>query len=197
MRILIPAVAAVFLCATPVMAADNALPLPGAYTLDPSHTSITFKLNHVGFSHFTGRFDKMEGHATFDAAAPEKSTLDVTVNTASIDTNVGELDESLQTENWFDAMKFPAATFHATKIVRTGPRSAKITGDFTLHGITHTLTLDTVLVGAGKMPMIGKQVMGFSASTKFNRSLYGISNGEPMVGDEVTLQIETEFDKDE
>ncbi|MGB9152168.1 MAG: YceI family protein [Alphaproteobacteria bacterium] len=172
-------------------------PMPaGVYTLDPKHTSVIFTLNHLGFSRFTGRFDRVEGHYTYDPVAPEKSDLDVTIYPDSIDTNVAELDEILRTENWFNTLKFPQATFHLTHIELTGDKTAKITGDFTLHDVTHRLTLDAVLVGAGKMPFLGTPVMGFSATGHFNRSDYGISNSVPMVGDRVDLEINTEFDKE-
>ncbi len=172
-------------------------PVPaGAYTLDNRHTSITFKISHLGFSHFTGRFDKVTGSFDYNAAMPEQSILDVVIATGSIDTNDAELDDDLRGENWFDALKFPHATFHATQIDSTGDNKARITGDFTLHGVTHRLTLDAYLVGAGEIPFSTTHVIGFSASGKFDRSDYGISNLEPMIGDEVTLQIESEFDKE-
>ncbi len=168
----------------------------GIYGLDNRHTSVTFKISHLGFSHFTGRFDHVEGSYDYNAAAPEQSDLSVTLYPNSIDTNDAELDDTLRGENWFDAQRYPRATFHATRIDRIGDNTAKITGDFTLHNVTHSLTLDTVLVGAGTMPFSDTAVMGFSATGTFNRSDYGIANLEPMIGDEITLQIETEFDKE-
>ena len=169
----------------------------GTYKLDPHHTSVIFTINHLGFSSFVGRFDHAEGEYSFDPTAPEKSTLDVTVYPASIDTNVAELDESLQGATWFDTPKFPKATFHATQITVTGDKTATITGDFTVHGVTHNLSLDVTLIGAGKMPMLGTQVMGFHATGHFQRSAFGIRNLEPMVGDDVALYINSEFDKEE
>lgn len=178
-------------------AAAAADPMPGGvYRLDPRHTSVIFKISHLGFSNFTGRFDHVEGEYDYDPAAPEKSGLDVTLYPGSVDTNDEELDDTLRGENWFDTLKYPRATFHATHIELTGEKTAKITGDFTLHDVTHALTLDAVLVGAGTMPFLGTQVMGFSARGHFNRSDYGISNLEPMVGDEITLEINVEFDKE-
>jgi polyisoprenoid-binding protein YceI len=168
----------------------------GPYTLDRHHTSITFKISHLGFSHFTGRFDKFDGVFTYNPTAPEQSTLDVTIYPDSIDTNDSELDEDLRGENWFNPIKFPHATFHSTHMEPMSDGHAKITGDFTLHGMTHEMILDIVLVGAGEVPFTGEKVIGISASGAFDRSAYGISNLEPMVGDEVSLQIESEFDKE-
>lgn len=128
----------------------------GTYQLDPNHTSITFKINHLGFSHYTGRFDKMDATLKFDSANPENSALDVTIIPNSIDTNNAKLEEELRGENFFNVIKFPTMTFKATKIVRTGPTTGTITGDFTMLGVTHSVTLNTTLVGAGIMPMIKK-----------------------------------------
>ncbi len=168
----------------------------GAYTLDPQHTSVVFHINHLGFSSFVGRFDHVEGQYSYDPAAPEKSTLDVTAYPDSIDTNDAELDEALRGGNWFNILKFPRATFHATHIEITGDKTAKVTGDFTLHDVTHSLTLDVVMTGSGIAPLLGTQVMGFRANGHFNRSDYGIRNLAPMIGDDVALEINTEFDKD-
>ena len=169
----------------------------GTYTLDPRHTSVTFKIMHLGFSWFTGRFDHTEGEFNWSPDAPDQSTLDVTITASSIDTNDRELDETLGGENWFDTLKYPRATFHATRIEGLGQGHARITGDFTLHGQTHTVVLDTVLIGAGTNPVDGSHVMGFSACGSFDRSDYGISNLEPLVGDKINLQIESEFDKED
>ncbi len=178
--------------------AETAQEMPsGLYTLDPRHTSVIFKINHLGFSHFTGRFDKVEGNYDFQADTPEQSVLDVTIYPYSVDTNDQELDDALRSENWFSALKYPKATFHAIHIERVSENTAKITGDFTLLGETHTLVLDATLVGAGKEPFLGTEVMGFNAVGTFKRSNYGMNNLEPFIGDEVTLEIDSEFDKDD
>lgn len=191
--------------AQPAPAAETAAPAaPGAatvpsgiYQLDPSHASVTFKINHLGFSRYTGRFDKMEAMLNFDNATPEKSELNVTVYPNSVDTNNAKLEEELRGDKWLNVIKFPRATFHSTKIERTGPTTGKVTGDFTMLGVTHTLVLDTTLIGAGENLFFKKPVIGFSATGALRRSDYGFSNMLPMVGDDVTLEIEAEFDKAE
>jgi len=169
----------------------------GTYQLDPNHTSITFKINHLGFSRYTGRFDKMEATLNFDGGAPEKSGLNVTIYPNSIDTNNAKLEEELRGDKFFDVIKYPRASFQSTAIQRTGPNTAKVTGDFTLMGTTHALTLDVTAIGAGIRPMDQKKVLGFSATSSFKRSDYGLQNLLPLVGDDVTLEIEAEFDKAE
>jgi polyisoprenoid-binding protein YceI len=167
----------------------------GTYQLDPNHTSITFKINHLGFSYYTGRFDKMEGTLNYNSAAPEQSALQVTIYPNSIDTNNGKLEEELRTDKWFNVIQYPRAAFQSMKIERTGPTTGKLTGEFTLMGQTHELALDVTLVGAGENMMLKKPVLGFSAVGTLKRSDYGLTNLIPLVGDDVKLEIEAEFDK--
>jgi polyisoprenoid-binding protein YceI len=186
---------------TPVARADASPDIKdmpaGAYQLDPNHASITFKINHLGFSHYTGRFDQMEATLNFNPAAPEQSALNVTVYPNSVNTNNAKLEEELRGDKFFDVIKNPRATFQSTKIERTGPTTGKITGDFTFMGVTHTLTLDVTLIGAGTRPMDSKKVIGFSATGTMRRSDWGLTNLLPLVGDDVNLEIEAEFDKAE
>jgi polyisoprenoid-binding protein YceI len=186
---------------SPVARADSstdvsAMPA-GTYQLDPNHASITFKINHLGFSHYTGRFDQMEATLNFNPAAPDQSALNVTIYPNSINTNNAKLEEELRGDKYFDVIKFPRATFQSTKIERTGSAAGKVTGDFTFLGVTHTLTLDVTLVGAGTRPMDSKKVIGFSATGTMKRSDWGLTNLLPLVGDDVALEIEAEFDKAE
>ena len=168
----------------------------GLYRIDPDHTSVTFKINHLGFSHYTGRFDKIEGYMNFNSNEPEQSTLDIVVYPNSIDTNNPKLEEDLRTAQWFNVIQFPRATFHATRIDRTGAMTGKVKGDLTLLGITRSLVLDVTFVGTGTSSFAKKQVLGFSAVTTLDRSDYGMSNLLPMLGNQVVLEIEAEFDKD-
>lgn len=169
----------------------------GLYKIDPDHTSVTFKINHLGFSRYTGRFDKIEGYMNFNNNQPEASTVDVTVYTNSINVNNTKLEEDLRTNHWFNVIEFPRATFHATRIDRTGPMTGKVSGDFTLLGIKRRLILDATFIGTGVNEFNKKQVLGFSAVGSFERSDFGMSNLLPMLGNEVLLEIEAEFDKAE
>ncbi|MDX2027397.1 MAG: YceI family protein [Alphaproteobacteria bacterium] len=188
----------VLVLSAPAHAADAAPAASGAYQLDNSHASITFKINHLGFSRYTGRFDKMEGTLNFNSEAPEKSAVDVTIYPNSVDTNNVKLEEELRSsDKGFDVIKHPRATFRSTKVERTSPTTGKVTGDFTFMGVTHPVTLDVTLIGSGAHPMNKKPVIGFSASGSFKRSDYGYTAFLPMVGDEVSLQIEAEFNKAE
>jgi len=169
----------------------------GLYKIDPDHTSVTFKINHLGYSHYTGRFDRIEGYMNFNNNIPEQSNINITVYPNSIDTNNPKLEEDLRGDKWFNVIKFPRATFRSNHIERTGATTGKVTGDFTFLGIQRPLTLDVTFIGTGTNLFSKHQVLGFSAVGTFDRSDYGMSNLLPMLGNEVVLEIETEFDKDE
>jgi polyisoprenoid-binding protein YceI len=200
LRVILLMILCAAVCAAPGAArADATLDIKtapyGLYKIDPDHTSITFKINHLGFSHYTGRFDRVEGFMNFNNNEPEQSTADITVFTNSIDTNNAKLEEDLRTNQWFDVIRYPHATFHATRIDRTGATTGKVTGDFTLLGIKRRMTLDVTFVGTGVNPVTKQQVLGFSAIGIFDRSDYGLSNMLPLLGNEVVLEIEAEFDR--
>lgn len=176
--------------------ADDLKKIPGGtFQLDPRHASVTFKITHLGFSRYTGRFNKMEATLKYDNITPAKSTLEATVYPGSVDTNDKQLEDELRDPKWFNAEKYPAAVFKSTKIEITSPTTAKITGDLTMMGITHPILLDATLLGAGEHPMSKKSVLGFSATGVLTRSVFGFTNGLPFVGDDVALQIEAEFNK--
>lgn len=167
----------------------------GKYLVDPSHTSVTFYVSHLGLSPFASRFDKIGGEMTFDSEQPEKSKLQITLDPASINTNSAELDEKLRADDGLNPKKYPTMTFVSTKIERTGPTTGLITGDFTMMGVTKPVTLDVVFVGAGIHPFSKKQAMGFSATGKLLRSDFGFTKWAPLVGDEIKMQISAEFNQ--
>lgn len=167
----------------------------GVYALDPNHASITFRVLHLGFSRYTGRFDKFDATLDFDSANPENSKLDVIINPNSVNTNNAKLEEELKAEPYFNTVKFPAMTFVATKIERTGDTTGTITGDFTMLGVTRSVTLDATFIGGGEHPMMKKPTLGFSATGSLKRSAFGLEKLIPMVGDDVTFDVQAEFNK--
>ena len=184
--------------ATPVWSATTELKtIPsGVYALDPNHASIVFRVLHLGFSRYTGRFDKFDAKLDFDSVNPENSKLDVTINPNSVNTNNAKLEEELKAEPYFNTVKFPAMTFVATKIERTGDTTGKITGDFTMLDVTQSVTLDTTFIGGGEHPMKKTPTLGFSATGSLKRSAFGLQKLIPMVGDDVSFEIQAEFMKE-
>lgn len=178
----------------------------GTYKLDPTHASVTWKVSHMGLSRYTARFTKFDATLDLDTKSPEKSKVDVTLDPSSLKTDYPnpekvDFDKELTGKDWMNTAEFPEVKFVATKLVKTGKDKAgneigKMTGDLTFLGVTKPLTLDVVLVGATVAhPMTKGAALGFSASGVLKRSEWGFSKYVPMIGDDVTLQIEAEFQK--
>ena len=165
---------------------------PVEYVFDLSHTSIEFYVNHMGFSNFQGEFQKFDGKLVFDEAKPEASSVSVTIDANSIDTDVKALDDHLKSADFFDTAKFADLKFVSKSIKVTGKNTGVITGDLTMHGVTKEVSLDATLNKSGVNPIVKKQSVGFSATAKVMRSDFGITKYVPGVGDEVTIRIETE-----
>ncbi|CAN7324839.1 YceI family protein [Phenylobacterium sp. LjRoot164] len=185
-------------------AAQNTAP-PGEYKLDNTHASVTFRVNHLGLSRYTARFTDIAGKLNFDPANPAAMTVEATVDPKSLETDFPldepDFDAELAGPKWLDAGKFPTIAFKSTKVELTGANTAKVTGDFTLHGVTRPLTLDVTFNGgyaAGGMDPSGARI-GFSAKGEIKRSDFGIAYGVPAPGtnfgvsDAVEIIIEAEF----
>lgn len=174
----------------------------GHYTLDKSHTSLIFRVNHLGFSTYTGAFTTYDATLEFDPANPSAMKFDGTVDVASLTLSnppAGFVADLLGAA-WFEAEKFPTISFRSTAVEVTGANSANVTGDFTLHGVKKPLILAVTFNGgyAGH-PYDPNARVGFSATGTIKRSDYGIAYGVPEpgttmgVGDDVQLILEAEF----
>lgn len=173
----------------------------GAYAIDKDHTEVRFSWNHLGLSRQSGRFLDVSGTLEFDPAEPEAAYADVTIQLASLSTGVPALDDALmKTRDFFDVETFPTATFKSTAVKRTGGKTARMTGDLTMNGATHSATLEVTWNFTGEHPMAqinpvyaGVFASGFSATTQIRRSDWGITRTIPYVSDEIEIAIETEM----
>ena len=138
------------------------------------HAFVEFKINHLGVSWLKGRFNDFDGTFVYDEASPEKSSVQVTIKTASIDSNHGERDKHLRGSDFLDVKKFPEAKFVSTKVESTGKGTAKIHGDLTLHGVTKAITIDAVEIGGGKDPWGGFR-RGFEGKVTLTLADFGIN----------------------
>lgn len=164
----------------------------GTYTLDPTHTDVLVEWTHFGFSKPSAHFGITEGKLVYDADDASKSSVEVTIPVTAIDTFVPKLDEHLKGADFFDAGKFPTATFKSTSVAAAGTNKLTVTGDLTVKGITKPVTLDVTLNGAGEHPMAKKQAIGFSATGTLKRTDFGVGAYAPNVSDDVQLRITTE-----
>ena len=185
--------------AAPLAAASIDAP-SGKYEADLSHTSVTWRVKHLGLSNYTARFAKIASTVDLDAANPANSKLLVTIDANSVRTDFPftdkvDFDKEIGGGGRFlEGSKFPEIRFVSTKIVVTGDKTAKITGDLTLRGVTKPVTLDAVLNGTTKAnPQMGAERVGVSARGTINRSDWGMSFGTQFVSDAVELQIEAEY----
>jgi len=188
--------------AAPGVTSTKPADLPaGNYVLDKTHAVLTAKLTHMGFSNYTLRFTKLDASFTYDPKAPEASKISVTVDPASIDTATGadafglKFNKELAGDGWLEAGKFPTITFVSSKVDVGDGHKGKVMGDLTFHGVTKPVVLDVTFNGVGSGFAPGSVKTGFSASTMIKRSEYGVGKYAPLVGDDVTLNIEVEFDK--
>ncbi len=178
-------------------------PVPAArYELDKSHSSIHFKVKHLGLSNYTARFTDFTINLGFDMDNPEASKVIATVNPNSIKTdypfpNKKNFDKFLsQNENWFNSKKFPKITFNSTKIKRTSAQKGIMEGNLTMLGVTKPAKFKVTFNGSYKnKPFSNVPALGFSAIGKIKRSDWGFDTFVPSIGDEVEIIIETEFHK--
>jgi len=167
----------------------------GSYQIDPAHTSVLFKINHMGMSTFVGRFNESEASLEFDPAHMENAKLTALIKIPSIDVNNTDLEETLKGSSWFDAEKYPQAFFKTESVVMLDDTHAKFSGNLTLHGVTAPIVLNVVFNGAGNNMLSGKYTLGFSATTRFKRSQFGMDYLIPAVGDAVDVEVFAEFQK--
>ena len=196
-------VAAAAAADTPAVPPPSPLKIPaGTYTLDKPHASLIFKVGHLGFSNFTGRFTRFDATLQFDPAHPAAAKVEVTIDPRSIESDnpPASFLAMLQGADWLDAARYPQMTFRSTRVTALGPKKLRVRGDLTLHGVTRPVDLDVTFNGgyAGH-PMDPHARIGFSAHGWLKRSAFGISFGIPEPGsqmgvsDVLELFIEAEF----
>ncbi len=173
------------------------IPLTGSWTIDPMHTNVNFSIRHFGISQVRGRFDDVAGTITADAAHPENSSVQVTIQATSINTNVKMRDDDLRSDHYFDAAKYPQITFQSTKIEKGKNGAFVADGNLTIHGVTKEVTLPFRVVGPIKDPFGGTR-FGLETETHINRIDYGVGNGQTLangdfaVGNDVDVIISLE-----
>jgi polyisoprenoid-binding protein YceI len=178
-------------CATPTTDPQE-LPA-GDWSLDPHHASVTWQVQHMGLSWYTGRFDHIEARLDFDPAEPEAARLTALIDPRSISTGDPDFDDVLA-EDWFHAGRHPQIVFTSDRVRPTGPQTGTVTGQLTLNGRTSDIELDVTFNGGLDNFLEGRSAIGFSATTTLNRTAFGIGAlPQEIVGDTVRVSIEVEF----
>ena len=184
--------AAALAAASPALAAET-------YSFDKAHTTVGFQVRHI-VTNVGGKFNDFTGTIQVDRAKPESSSVEFTIQAASINTNEPKRDEHLRSADFFDVATHPTVTFKSTSIKANGKDSWLVTGDLTMRGVTKQVTLPVTFLGEGKDPW-GNEKMGFETAITVNRKDYGINwnkaldQGGLLVGDEVKVEISVEANK--
>jgi polyisoprenoid-binding protein YceI len=187
--------AAAALLALPSLAAAS------TWNIDPAHTSAQFAVRHLMVSTVRGTFGKVSGTATIDEQDITRSSVEATIDAASIDTRNEKRDQHLRSPDFLDTAKHPTITFKSKKVQAAGENKFKVTGDLTLHGVTKEVVLD---VEGSPKPMkdpMGNVKLGGVATTKINRKDFGVVWNSPLegggvaVGDEVSITIDVELNR--
>jgi polyisoprenoid-binding protein YceI len=167
----------------------------GAYQIEARHTQVLFAIPHLGITDYYGRFEKVSGTLNFNPGAPEKSSVEVVIDTSSANVMSGQLINEIVGPNVFDSTQFPTATFKSTSIARSGPSTGRMTGDLTIHGITKSVTFDVTFNGGLPAPIGSAYDIGFHATATIKRSDFGLDKmmWASFVGDDVKLIIEAMF----
>lgn len=166
----------------------------GQYTLDPDHATLMWKINHLGFSTFVGRFNTFDASLDFNPEDIGTSKLEVVIDTASLDINNTEFAEELRGGNWFNVESFPQATYRTTSLLEQEGNSFVFAGELTLLGVTAPVNLNVNFNGGGRNFLTRSNTVGFSAETTFQRSVFGLDRFTSFgVGDDISLEIHVEF----
>jgi polyisoprenoid-binding protein YceI len=171
------------------------------WKLDPAHSHAEFKVRHMMISNVKGSFTALAGTLTENATDPTRSTIEASIDVASIATGDAQRDGHLKSPDFFDAEKYPQMTFKSTRVERKGEEEYRVTGDLTIHGVTKPVTFEVEGPTApGKDPW-GNTRIGLSATTKINRKDFGLNwnaaleTGGILVGEDVQITLEAQFIK--
>ena len=163
------------------------------HSIDKAHSEVTFQVRHL-LTKVRGRFSEFDGTIEYDELTPERSSVNVTIQAASIDTNERDRDTHLRSADFFDVEKIPTLTFKSTGVTRKRSDHFEVTGDLTIHGITKPVTLAVAFLGKAKDPW-GHERLAFEAETTINRKDFGLlwnavlETGGFLVGDEAKISL--------
>lgn len=178
------------LTSTPGTAATPPAPELANYEVDGGHSSVVFRIQHF-VAPFWGRFNEVAGKLEYDAKAPEKSKVEISIDAASVDTADEKRDEHLRGPDFFSAKEFPAITFKSTSVKKKGDK-LEVAGEMTMRGKSKAVTAEVTVVGEGDtLPQMGYRA-GFEATFEIKRSDFGVSGYLPKIGDDVRIIVALE-----
>jgi len=167
----------------------------GQYKVDPLHTALLFKVNHLGFAKYVGRFSKFEASLDFDPEKMDQARLSARVDMSSVEVNSEKLKETLISGSWFNVAKYPYASFETTSARIIDENTAIFSGDMTFLGNNVPVDIEVSFNGGGVNILTASYTIGFEANVSFLRSDFGLDKFIPAIGDEIELEIHAEFQK--
>lgn len=168
------------------------------WNFDPGHSNADFSVRHMMITNVRGGFKEVSGTIEYDPANPAASSVNATINAASIWTGVADRDGHLRSADFLDVENYPTITFVSTSVNVKGENKAEITGDLTVHGVTKSVVLNTELLGVTKNPFTGTETAGFTATAKINREDFGLTwnqaleAGGVLVGKDINITLDVE-----
>lgn len=175
--------------------ASSAFAASETYQIEKTHADLLFSIDHAGFTQKHGSFRDFDATLQYDAARPENSKVEVTVQTDSLDTALPARDKDVKGENFLDTAKYPQMRFVSTKVTPAANQELRIEGNLTLHGVTKPITLHAKLNKSAPNPFDQRPTLGFSATGSLKRSDFGMATFIPVVGDVVKIEIDAEFNR--
>lgn len=174
------------------LAAASAGAAPVTYSIDTTHSRITFFVNHFGFSNSVGEFKVGDGAFTFDGDDWSHSKVEAHVPVQSLELGDAKWNAHILSADFLEAAKYPEITFASRKVEKVDATHGKLYGDLTIHGVTKPVVLDLTVNKIGEHPLRKTAAAGFTATTTVKRSDFGVSAYVPGVADEVIIRIEIE-----
>lgn len=191
MRFSLPALAATVALATSSIAQAE------PFTLDKSHTAITFQVDHLGYSLTHGRFSEFDAEIDFDQDDVTKSSVSFSINAPSVNTGWAKRDEHVRGPDFLNSEEHPVITFKSTSIEKTGENTATMVGDLTMNGQTHEETFNVTMRKLEPSPFGEKKLTaGFIAEGTIDRLKYGVSYGKGAIGTDIPVRVDLEIVKD-
>jgi polyisoprenoid-binding protein YceI len=168
---------------------------PGSYELDDTHAYLSFSYSHLGLSNPQIHFADFVANLELSGNDMSQSQISITIDAASLDSAIPELDDDLKGADFFDVANYPEITFQSTAYEETSDSSGRLTGDLSVRGVTKPVTLDVTINSAAMNPLNRREMIGFSATGILNRSDFGLTAYAPLIGDELSLLGQIEFEK--
>jgi polyisoprenoid-binding protein YceI len=166
----------------------------GRYTLDAQHWSVVFDVDHLHYSRFVMRFDRVTAQLDWRTGGLDNATVEATIDASSLDTNVPQLDQMVKGTQMLDVARYPQIRFVSTHFERTGEARGTLTGNLTIHGATQPVALDVTFNGYAPNPLTKQPTIGFTATGRFSRAKFGLTTWYPAVGDDIDVRIQGEFE---